>query len=212
MTDDRYRQALSTLATAEHRRSKAVAAAIAWYESEVDKRDRTLAEAGTAVDNAAIRVSGGKTMVGRVEAEADRLWQDLRAFLGRWRGRRLGPVPPADPSVGPAQPWRHIQTARTLLDKARHPRPLRKLLYLVFPILGAVGATGLTLLIRLGWQAAGLPGWLGTALAVLGGPVVAILLARWVTRREGARLDGGSVGGAVIGALFAVTFTMIFIR
>jgi hypothetical protein len=213
MSDERYRQALSTLATAEARRARAAAEAMAWYEGEVDKREQTLDAAVTAVDNASIRVAAGHSMVGRVEEEADRLWQDLRSFLGRLAGRRLGPVPPADPDAGPAGPWRHIQAARTLLDRARHPRPLRRVLYLLLPFLGAAGAAGLTLLVRLGWRlAGGLPGWLGTALAVLGAPIVAILLARWVTRREGARLDGGSVGGAVLGALVAVSFMMIFVR
>jgi len=221
-----YRRLAARVAAARGHRDAELVAADEAYAAGVAAAAEARSAAASAAAAADGRAAAAASAVVAVDAEAERLWDELRRTLG-WRASGLargfaglgwstpgfGQVPsPAE--AAPGDTPEDLLTRAAAHVAALHPdAPRRPLPWLVLPLLPLLGAASATVagllaggLVTVGQGGTGvhltlrLAGYVAFLLAPFTGVPVARALAE---RRFGSRLDTGAIGLIVFGGMVA---------
>lgn len=188
-----------------------IAEADGWLEQRRAAAKRAVDRAELAVRRAEEAVSAASRAVEVVDAEVGRLWREVtRRF-----SLRRPPDPPVPTPGSAAHPEALLDGVRELLDRARQPGTLPRVVYPLLALVGVLGATAaylLALAARLsgdrygGELALGMP-VLGLVVALLG-PVVGLAPAKVLADRRNAVLDAKAVAVVLVSGS-AVTATLL---
>lgn len=220
MIADEYRALVGELTELERRRAEDLAAAEQSYVDDTAAVARALTDTARRHEDAAARERAAEADIASTDARAALLWLELRALVGRWAGRRIGPVPvPVEPpstvDVSGAVALHRAGLALTR-SRRRVPGQVGRGFVFLLPILGAAGAGLVLLLVRLIGAVLGAHDAVLDALAQLvvflapfaGIPVAYAIGNRWYGRPP----DTGGIGLTALGGMLAACLIVTLLR
>lgn len=214
-----YRALVGEVAAIAERAARETQAAEEFHAAGQRRVDELV---GTARGNVATRreeLVQAREEVRRADATAERIWRDVRSYVGRRAARRYAEIPEATLAPAGTDPERLLAEAKELLGRARRGEwssdPVRYAGILAV-LIGAVVAASIFGLARIvlgfGTEETLLSNLLAQ-LAVFLSPFAGIPLVVWgMARFRGQRTGVGTVACTVVGGLVVSCALTFFIR
>jgi hypothetical protein len=214
--DSEYRELTARVAAVIAREAAEIRTAEEAYSAGLSKIDKQLDATRAAVMFRREKLLRANEDLARVNDSAERVWRDVRSYLGRRRDKRLGEIPEVLLTPMGANPETLLSAAKDLMARAKRGEgspDLVRYAWVIALLAGAVVAASIfglaRLLLALGTEETLLPNLLAQ-LAIFSSPFAGIPLVAWgMGRLWGQRAGVETVACTVLGGLVvscALTF------